>query len=470
MPHRDLREFIARLEKEGELARVRAEVDPELEIGVIMRKVFDRRGKAVLFENVKGHDIPLISGAMDTFKRYALGIGCGPHPREILKKTLEAVRDSIPPVIVGEAPCQEIVLFGPDVDLDQLPAPRWHAEDGGRFVGTLGVVIVKDPDTGTRNMGIYREQIHGRNRMGLNATQQVGMILTKYRSRGQAMPVVTAIGVDPAILAASCLRLAPGTDELAAAGSLRGEPVPLVKCRTIDLEVPAFAEIVIEGEVPPDSGKWETEGPFGEFTGYYGGLTGKRPSVDVKAITMRRNPIFQGTFEGKPPSESTTLRTLGHTTGIWLRLEQARIPGFKEVYITDMGCANLVTVIALDRQYYSGNARQAIMAYWSMTHVGKWTIVVDGDIDIFDRGQVEWALATRVQPHRDIIITSDRHPSTDLDPSVPPEARPYPESRSSRIGIDATVQFKGFDFPPQISYPPDLREKVERRWEEYGID
>lgn len=468
MPYTDLREFIARLEKEGELVRVRAQVDPYLEIGAIMRKVFDRRGKAILFENVKGHQIPLICGAMDTYKRYALGVECEPHPRAIVQKTLQAIRNPIPPIIVGNAPCQEVVLTGAEVDLGKLPVPHWNFSDGGKYLGTLGVVIVKDPETGLRNMGIYREQIEGRNKMGLLTIQNLGIIMTKYRDRGEAMPVVTAIGVDPAILAASCFRLPFGYDEFSAAGGLRGSPIPLVKCKSIDLEAPAAAEIILEGEVSPDTDNWQEEGPFGEYTGYYAGVKGKLPSVNVKAITMRHNPIFQGTLEGKPPNESTTLR-IGHTTGIWLQMEQTKIPGFKEIWVTDMGCDNFITVIALDKQYYMGNAMHAITAHWSMTHTGKWTIVVDGDIDIFDRGQVEWALATRVQPHRDILITNDRFPGATLDPSSPPEARPYPVSHSSRIGIDATLQFKGFDFPPLISYSPDLMEKVEERWEEYGI-
>ena len=470
MPYNDLREFIDRLEKEKELVRVRAQVDPDLEIGAIMRKVFDKRGKAILFENVKGHEMPLLCGAMDTYKRYGLGIGCQPHPREILKKNLAAMRNPIPPIMVEKAPCQEIVLTGPEVDLNVFPVPKWNLLDGGKYIGTLGLVMVKDPQTGWRNMGIYREQIHGRNTMGLLATQQVGVILTKYRDLGKPMPVATVIGADPAILATSCFRMALGADELGAAGGLRGEPVQLVKCKTVDMEVPAAAEIVIEGEIPPDAESWQVEGPFGEFSGYYGNVVDRLPTIHVKAIAMRRNPIFQGTLEGKPPSESTTLRTLGHSIGMWQRMEEARIPGFKELWITDMGCANFMTVIALDKQYYSGNARQAIMAYWGMTHIGKWVIVVDADVDIFDGGQVEWALATRVQPHRDIIITSDRDPGTNLDPSIPPEIRPYPYTRSSRIGIDATTQFKGHDYPPLVTHSPELMKKVERRWEEYGIE
>ncbi|MGD0237393.1 MAG: UbiD family decarboxylase, partial [Syntrophorhabdales bacterium] len=469
MPYNDLREFIDRLEKEGELVRVRAEVDPDLEIGAIVRKVFDKRGKAILFENIKGHQMPLICGAMDTFKRYALGVGSEPHPRAILKKNLEAVRKPIPPIMVDKAPCQEVVLTGDEVDLNRFPVPKWNSLDGGKYIGTLGLVIVKDPETGIRNVGMYREMIEGRNQMGLLATQQVGVILTKHRDRKKPMPVVTAIGVDPSLLAASCLRLALGYDEFAAAGALNGKPIPLVKCKTIDLEAPANAEIILEGEIPLDTSTWEVEGPFGEFSGYYGNVVDKLPTIQVKAVTMRRNAIFQGTLEGRPPSESTTLRTLGHTTGIWLRMEEARIPGFKEVWISDVGCANFVTIIGMDKQYYAGNARQAIMTHWGMTHVGKWTIVVDKDIDIFDPFQVMWAMGTRVQPHRDIIITSDRDPGTNLDPSIPPEIRPYPITRSSRIGIDATVEFKGFDYPPLINYSPELMKKIEGRWEEYGI-
>lgn len=471
MAYKDLREFISRLEKEEELVRVRAQVDPNLEIGAIMRKVFDKRGKAIIFENVRGHQIPHICGAMDTYKRYALGVECEPNIRAILNKNLRAVRNPIPPVIVKEAPCQEVVLSAPNVDLYQFPTPKWNSEDGGKYIGTLGVVIAKDPETGFRNMGIYREQIHGTNKMGLQSTQQVGIILSKYQMRGKVMPIVTAIGVDPAILAASCFRLPLGYDELSAAGGLRGEPVPLVKCKTIDLEAPANAEIVLEGEISPNTEDWEPEGPYGEFTGYYGAKMekGKLPTIRVKAITMRNRPVFQGTLEGKAPCESTTLRTLGGTTGLWLRMELANIPGFKELWISDTGCGLFKTIIALDKQYYIGNSKQAIMACWAMTHAGKWTIVVDGDIDIFDQNQVEWALATRVQPHRDIIITSDQYTGTNLDPSISPDTRTWPHTHSSRIGIDATMQFKAFDFPPVIDFSADLMSKVESRWNEYGI-
>src|SRR3990172_7095187 len=232
MPYRDLREFISLLEKEGEIVRVKAEVDPHLEVGTIMRKVFDKRGKGVLFENVKGHTIPLLSGVMDTYKRYALAIDCPSELRAILNKTLNAARNPILPQMVKKGPCQEKVLTGGQVDLSHIPVPYWHHLDGGPFIGTLGVVISKDPETGSRNCGVYREQILGKNKTGLLATQQVGVTLKKYRDRGQAMPVATAIGVEPALLAASCFHLPFGNEEYGAAGALMEEPVPLVKCKT----------------------------------------------------------------------------------------------------------------------------------------------------------------------------------------------------------------------------------------------
>lgn len=470
MPYSDLREFLDKLDKEGELARVKAQVDPDYEVGTIMRRVFDQRGKAVLFENVRGHTIPILSGALDTYKRYALGIESEQHLKAIIEKCLAAMRNPIAPVVVKEGPCQDNVILGDEVDLSRFPVPLWHHLDCGRYIGTLGVVISRDPETGQRNMGIYRQQVQGKNKVGILATQQMGMVLRKWLDRGQAMPVATAIGLDPAIIAASCFRPPLGLDELGLAGALRGKEVELVKCRTIDLEVPANAEIVLEGEIPADKSLWQTEGPFGEFTGYYGGVVSIKPTIYLKAVTHRDNPIYQCTLEGMPPCESTTLRTVGHTVGAWLKLANARIPGFKAVYLTDMGCANFMAIISLAKQYYLGNARQAIYALWALEVAGKWAIVVDDDIDIFDRAQVEWALATRVQPHRDIIISSEREPGKDLDPSIHPDVREYPWTQGSRIGIDATKGFKGFDFPPEIRSRAEDLENVASRWPEYGID
>lgn len=469
MAYKDLREFIAKLEERNELKRIRKEVDWNLEIGTITRIVFDERGPALLFEKVKDSPYPLVTGVMDTFKRYALGIGSSPDLRSIYRKVMDACQDPLKPILLDKGPCKENILMGDDIDLYKFPTPKWHYLDGGRYMGTLGVVIAKDPVTGIRNIGIYRQQILGKRKTGILTNQQLGVMFERYRDMGKPMPVVTAIGLAPEILAASVVSLIYGQDELGLAGALRGEPVELVKAETVDLEVPAYAEIILEGEIPVDETKWEEEGPFGEFTGYYGGLRMKRPVIELKAITHRNNLIFQGTLEGPPPSESTTLRTIGHTIGVWNKLIGAGILGIKEVYLTDMGCANFIAFVSMDRHYYGGNARQVIEAVWATSINCKWVIIVDDDIDVYNKEAVEWAMATRVQPYRDIVITDNREPGISLDPSIHPDEREYPLTRSSRIGIDATTKFKGYEFPPLARPRPEEMEEVKERWKEYGI-
>ncbi len=470
MAHADLREFISALERAGELKRVKKEVDWRFEIGTIMRRVFDERGPALLFEKVKDSSLVLASGLMDTYKRYGIGIGLSEgNIKEIMTRVLEATTNPLKPRLLDRGPCQENIEMGDDIDITKFPVPYWHHLDGGRYIGTLGMVITKDPETGVRNMGIYRQQIHGKNKTGLLATQQVGIMLRKYQIEKRPMPIATVIGVDPAILAASCIQVTYGEDEISIAGAIRGEPINLVKCRTVDIEVPASAEIVLEGEVEPDPELWEEEGPFGEFPGYYGGLRKKRPVIRLKAVTYRNNPVFHGTLEGAPPSESTTLRTIGATVGSWSKLIRAGVPGVKEVYVTDMGCACFFTVVSMDRHYYSGNARQIIEALWATGPGHKWVIVVDSDIDIYNRDEVEWALATRVQPHRDIVITDDREQGVELDPSIEPALREHPIARGSKIGIDATTYFKGYEFPPIARPSAEEMAEIEAKWAEYGI-
>ncbi len=469
MAYKDLREFLARLEKEGLLCRVSDPVDWNLELGAVMRKVFDTGGPAILFENVKDSPYSLISGAMYTYKRYGLAIGCEGDLRSILHKTHQAVENPIPPVTVNGGPCQENVHTGKDINLYDLPVPHWSEADGGRFIGTLGVIVTRDPDTGKRNVGIYRQQLFSKNEIGLLATQHIGVIFQKYQAMGEPMPIATAIGVAPEVLAASVVQTPYGQDEFAVAGSFRGDPLPLVKCKTLDLEVPATAEIVLEGHVNPNPAEWKDEGPFGEFPGYYGGVKMPRPTILLSAVTHRHNPIFQGTLEGAPPNESSTIRTIGHTLGAWRKLNLMGVPGVKEVHMTDMGCANFWVVVSLERQYYGGNARQVMEGIWATMSNAKWVIVVDQDIDVFDRGQVEWALSTRVQPHRDIYITPPNEMGTQLDPSIDPVRRPYPRAQTSRIGIDATLQFKGFEFPA-MSRPGDaLMKTITEKWSGKGL-
>lgn len=470
MGYKDLREFIQKLEEQGELHRIKTEVDWNLELSAIMRKVQELNGPACLFERVKESEFPVLSGAMFGHKRYGMAIGSQSNVRSIMQKVLQAMENPIPPDLVTDAPCKENIDTGDNINLEKFPVPKWHHLDGGRYIGTLGAVITKDPETGIRNMGVYRQQMLGQKKLAMQATQHTNIILQKYRARNKAMPVATAIGVPPEVLAAAIVRAPFGEDELGIAGGISGEPIPLAKCETIDLEVPASAEIVLEGELQPDPSLWEEEGPFGEFTGYFSSLkTKKLPIIPLSAVTYRDNPIYQGCSPGIPPNEETTYREIGSTVGAWRHLLKAGVPGIKEVYTTEMGCAEFTLVVSMENQYYLGNAREVINTVFGTVHQVKWVIVVDDDIDIFDRRQVEWALAVRVQPHRDIIITDDRYPGILLDPSIHPDRRGYTQVQTSRIGIDATTKYKGHEFPPMVRSAEEQVKQVEARWKEYGF-
>lgn len=464
----DLRSFLSALEDRGLLKRVRAEVDWNLEVGNVQRRVFDREGPALLFERVRGHGWPLVSGVLATNERCALALGCEPEVKAMSMRVVEAQQNPISPEMVQRGACQQNVDTGSALNVEKFPTPKWHRLDGGRYIGTLGLVITKDPDTGVRNIGIYREQILGPSQIGLNATQQVGTLWQKWRRAGKPMPVVTALGVDPLTLLASLTQARLGDDELSISSALHGYPLELVRCVSQDIEVPANAEIVLEGEIPPDQEPVD-EGPFGEFTGYYGLMT-KSPVINLTAITYRDQPVLQGTLEGAPPNESTTMRRITHTAGAWAKLAKMNLPGIKDVHLTDMGCSNFIVVVSMAKPYYFGQVKQVIEAVWANIHIAKWVIVVNDDIDVYDRGQVEWALATRVQPHRDMWITPHNQPGTNLDPAIAPEDRAYPNIRTSRVGIDATLDFKGYEFPPMTKPLPEELAAVDARWHEYGID
>ncbi len=472
MGYKDMREFIAKLEKEGELQRIKAEVDWDLELSAIMRKVFEKDGPACLFENVKGSEFSVFTGGFFRHKKYGLAVDAPPDVRSILKKMLDATENPIAPLLVDKGPCKENIDLGDKIDLGIFPVPRWFHLDGGRYIGTLGAIITKDPDTGIRNMGVYRQMVAGNNKLGMLATQQCGINLQKYRARNKPMPIATAIGVPPAVLASAIVRAPYGYDELGIAGAINGEPIPLVQCETVDLEVPANAEIVLEGEISPDSSLWVDEGPFGEFTGYCSSVKSEiKPVVNLSAVTYRNDPIYQGCSPGIPPNEETTYREIGTTVGAWRNILNAGVPGIKEVYATEMGCAEFEIIVSMDQQYFLGNAREVIEAVFATVgKTCKWVIVVDDDIDIFDRGQVEWALAVRVQPHRDIIITDDRHSGNPLDPSIHPDLRRHPLlTQGSRIGIDATTKHKDYEFPPLVKSTEEMESLVEKRWKEYGF-
>jgi UbiD family decarboxylase len=464
----DLRHFLDCLEERDLLSRVSKEVDPHLEIGTIMYEVHRRGGPAVLFENVKGCDYPLLSGALGTLERYTLALGLPNEPRLLQDKAMEAMRKPLPPVVVDQAPCQENVLQGAEVDISQFPAPFWHPLDGGQFIGTLGVVITQDPDSGARNAAVYREQVLGRDKTAVLLGRHGAVVLQKYLERGEPMPIATCFGVDPAVLAAAVMPLNYGEDELGMAGALRGSPVPLVRGKTVDLLVPANAEIVFEGYVTPDREAWQEEGPFGEYTGYYAGERFKKPTIQLTAITHRDRPIMHGTLEGRAPNESEVIAIFGTAIGLKADLIKMGVPGIKDVWGRGR---SFISIISLDRQYYSGHVRQVINAALVAARGSKWIIVVDGDIDVFNWEQVDWALSTRVQPHRDIVVTDNWRTGVTLDPSIEPALRAnWVDVRTSKIGIDATTQNKGFEWAPPVTPDATRLETVRAQWAQYGID
>jgi 4-hydroxy-3-polyprenylbenzoate decarboxylase len=461
----DLRGFVRVLEDRDLLRRVTREVDWELEVGAIAHQLFKTQGPAVVFERVKDGDYPLLCGAIATLERYAMALDTEPDLWVIQQKFMHALANPIAPVEVDRGPCQEEVISGSDVDLWRFSTPRWHANDGGRYIGTMGVIVSRDPDTGKQNYGIYREMIVDRDKHCILTGRDANIALQKHQARGEPMPVATAFGVDQATLTSAAAPFAFGDDELGLAGGLRGEPVPLVRGKTVDLLVPATAEVVFEGWISPDREQWREEGPFGEYTGYYAGERRKQPTVQLSAVTQRTSPMMQGTLEGRAPNESEVMQGIVRAMTLKSTLLKMGIPGIKDCWRV---ARDFIAIVSLERQYYAGHARQVIDAVLT-TLLYKWVIVVDGDVDVFDWEQVSWAVGTNVQPHRDIYITDFSSRGSTLDPSIPPEHRPRPITRTSRIGIDATTQHKGYEWSTQVKPDEAMLRRVLERWEEYGL-
>ncbi len=461
MPYRDLRQFLARLENEGELARVRTRVDLEYEVGALCRKVLDARGPALLFEKAGDCAFPLTTDLLATRKRMALALET--EPSRLMEEWIDRTAHPIRPTIVSTGPCKENVVMGDDVDLFRFPIPVWNALDGGPFI-TLAIHISQDSETGEYNAAVYRSHVHDRRTLGIAAApyRHISQHRAKALARGEPFPVAIVLGVDPSILIASVAPFAFGVDELAMAGALRGEPLEMVRCETIPLYVPAHAEIVLEGEMPPDV--LHKEGPFGEFTGYYG-IDNQRPVIRIKAITYRNGAIHQASYEGRPPQETNMLQAIsieGET------LKTVSLPGIRGINITEGGCGAFNAVVSVQKRFegYGKMVAMAVLGTWSGRFM-KTVIVVDEDIDPYNWTEVEWALATRVQPHRDVEIIKEVT-GIHLDPSLPLHERLTGHSRTSKMIIDAT-RYDAKEFETVCSPEKGAVEKVEREWARYGI-
>jgi len=358
--------------------------------------------------------------------------------------------------------------MGNQVDIQKLPVPIWTVgEDPGPFF-TSPYVITKDPETGIRNVGTYRMQVKGPNKTGflIGKVQDAAWHVKKNDDRNQPTPVAVVIGADPSIGYVSVSKMSETLDEFAVAGGLRGEPVDLVPCETIPLEVPATAEIVLEGEIPPNAR--ELEGPFGEYTGYMG-PAGQQPFFVIKCMTFRNNPIYQAFISQRPPSESSCIRGIGREWPLFKHLKYVLNLPIKDIRLKEAGGSGAYVVVSMKKQF-EGHVKQTMYGIWSLrTGFGKITVIVDDDIDIWDDFAIDWALSWRVRPDKDIYIERDIQ-AVGLDPSqAPPSVPQHHPSRTvgSRVAIDAT---RKHDYPA-ISLPPkEHLDLVAGRWKEYGIE
>jgi UbiD family decarboxylase len=426
----DLRGFLGHLERQGQLLQVNDEVDVKYEIAAGMRKTSDIEGPALLFNKVRNYPgWRVLGGLFATRKLVALGLGV---PQEqMLERYLTLEDERITPEIVSTGPVKEIKWTGDQVDLRKLPIVTHAAKDCGPYV-TIGVQVGKDPDTGIRNLSIHRMLVLGKDRLSLwaPADHHLGRMILMAEEKKRGLEVATAIGVEPAIVVGSQAKVPFGIDEFYVAGGLRGAAVKLVKCETIDVEIPASAEVVIEGVTVP--GERVGDGPYGEYPGCYSEAK-QAPVLKVTAITMRQNPIYQTALTGMPVTENHTLIEYGNAAVVYREVKKV-VPEVRAVNMTPGGTFRHHAVISIKKRA-ENEARNVILALLSMGIGLKQVIVVDDDIDPFDPLQVDWAMATRFQADKDAIIIPRIACST-LDPSCP-EARV-----TAGLGIDATAPMK----------------------------
>jgi UbiD family decarboxylase len=475
----DLRSFIGRLEEEGELARVKTEVDWKYELGgIALKSLGPPAKKALLFENIKGYQTPLFTNGLLTVKRLAIGLGFDPGIEESSLVHLVAGRlgKPIKPVMVERGPCKENKYSGRDVDIFKFPIPWWTERDGGRYLGTWHQVIAKDPESGWTNVGTYRIMAHESNLMGIQYSpfQHIALIQNKYRKLNKPMPVAVTIGTEPACMLVSITPLPAEVNEWDIAGALRQKPLEVVRCETVDLEVPATSEIVIEGEIPLNETRME--GPFGEHTGFYGGGQRPLPVIRVNCVTHRNDPILRGSVLGKPVTEDHRCLSLTLSAQALAMYKAAGFQGVTAVNCPAGGDPDFCAVVSLKKSYASqGLDAGRLLLSGKGGKIIKHVIVTDDDVNVFDLNEVLWAVNTRMQPARQVYITRNEVGSR-LDPSVPFDWLGI----TDKMIIDATWQttpdfqprpeWDGAIHPPEVKMSEDLAKYVEKRWLEYGID
>lgn len=463
-----LRDLLAHLESIGGLQRVSKEVDRDWEIACITRQVMSmpsERRYALLFENVKGFATPVATNTLGASRAlYAVALGVATQDGQIDKeaihnKWVRALANPVQPVVVKTGPCKQNIMRGADIDLLKFPIPVWTpGQDAGPYL-SAGSVVQVDPETGIQNAGVYRGMIKGKNRIGVlvQPAKHSGVIMQKYEAANKPMPIAIVIGPPPYLGMTSVGRVPYGVDEMSVAGALAGKPMEVVKCETVDLFVPAHSEMVIEGIVQP--GIREAEGPFGEFYGHMGPVA-QSPIIDVTAITYRDGTIHQGFQEQMPPSEGSCIKDIAMESIILGALRNCGVPGVLDVYVHPVSCQSHV-VVKIKPQFPS-HAKAVYSGCWATyPNRAKQVIVVEDDCDIYNDDDVQWHVATRVQPDRDYTIW-EKGTGLPLDPSMPKEQAIY----SGKIGIDATRKHA---YPPRSMPPAKMLQDVAKAWATYGL-
>lgn len=487
MPCKDLREFIALLEKEGDLKRITVEVDPVLEVTEISDRTLRAHGPALLFENLKGSDVPLLANLFGHPRRVALAMGqkdlqglrdvghllaflkepTPPKGWKELWKNLPAYRQvlNIAPDVKKNAPCRDVIVEEDDIDLRKFPIQTCWPGDVAPLV-TWPLVITRGPEKERQNLGIYRMQLVGRNRLIMRWLSHRGGALDfrewQLKHPGEAFPVSIAIGADPATILATVTPIPDTLSEYAFAGLLRGQKTEVIQCLTNDLQVPASAEIVLEGVIEP--GDMADEGPYGDHTGYYNEVE-SFPVFTVKKMTHRKDPIYHSTYTGRPPDEPAMLGVA--LNEVFIPLIQKQYPEIVDFYLPPEGCSYRMAIISIKKQY-PGHAKRIMMGAWSFLRqfmYTKFVIIVDDDVNCRDWNDVVWAMTTRMDPSRDTVMIENT-PIDYLDFASPVSGL------GSKMGMDATNKWPGEttrEWGTSISMSDDVKQRVDDIWDELGI-
>ena len=487
-----MRSWLADLEGAGELLRIKAKVDWDEEIGAIVRVNHGLHGPALLFENIKdykdGRCTKFMSCGLASPAKVALMLGL---PKETPDKALvrhlkDTYRKPIKPVTVDTGPVKENVLKGKEINLWEFPAPKWHASDGGRYLDTFCGVITHDPTTGRPNVGLYRGQVLGKRKIGklLVPVQGWGAHFAQHKAKAEPMPVAVAYGWHDSLPFCAASPFPRHVCEWDMIGAITGRPVELIDCETVPLQVPATAEIVVEGFIDPDPKTFREEGPFADYPGYWGRQPSPKPVLRVTRVMHRDDPVLPGALEGNRPgfpSVDWPLCAYSWSAIAWNMLDDAGVPGVTDAWMIPVTTGTNI-VVQIDKMF-RGHARQVAHALWGTT-AAQWffknIMVVEQDIDIRDPAALDWAHAFRVNAGRGDVWIDGPTMGSLLDPSTLPPERDvlkYGTGKWHRVLIDATrswehepnKHFTGHRYPPINKIAPKLEKKVRKRWKDYGF-